>query len=376
MKHHSYGAVIIGGGFYGCVVARELRRYFPRVLVLEKEQDLMQRASYRNQARVHQGYHYPRSILTSLRSRINFSRFVEEYAEAVVSNFEKYYAIGKTFSKVTATQFRLFCDRIGAPVSPAPREVKALFNPFHVEDVFTVREYAFDSTKLKRLVRSQLAETEVEYETGAFALRLDPSGKSCRVAFTLGGGVEEVEARYVFNCTYSLINGILWRSGLPIIPMKHELAEMALIQAPEMLRNKGITIMDGPFFATMPFPARALHSLHHVRYTPHHSWLDTPGRGYFDAHRYFESIRPESHYDHMIKDAVRYIPLLEGARFVESLWEIKTVLPSSEVDDSRPILFRPVEGVRNIICILGGKIDNIFDIQNYLGEFFETREDD
>jgi len=32
MKHQSYGAVVIDGAFYGCVIARELRAYLPRVL--------------------------------------------------------------------------------------------------------------------------------------------------------------------------------------------------------------------------------------------------------------------------------------------------------------------------------------------------------
>ena len=289
MQHQSYGAVIIGGGFYGCIVARQLRKYFPRVLIIEKEIDMMQRASYRNQARVHQGYHYPRSILTALRSRMNFSRFVEEYGEAVYSSFEQYYAIGKTFSKVTATQFRLFCDRIGAPVGPAPYKVKALFNSSNIADIFTVHEYAFDTVKLKCLIRSQLDDAGVEYQYGTFVKGLRPAGQACRITFEQGGEEGEIEARYVFNCTYSLINGILSRSGLPLIPMKHELVEMALIEVPEVLRDKGITIMDGPFYATMPFPARGLHSLHHVRYTPHHWWIDAQDKEYFDAQRYFES---------------------------------------------------------------------------------------
>lgn len=45
-----------------------------RILIIEKDCDLMQRASYGNQAKVHNGYHYPRSILTARRSRVNFSK--------------------------------------------------------------------------------------------------------------------------------------------------------------------------------------------------------------------------------------------------------------------------------------------------------------
>jgi len=47
---------------------------------------------------------------------------------------------------------------------------------------------------------------------------------------------------------------------------------------------------------------------------------------------------------------------------VDSLWEIKTVLPKSEVDDSRPVLYRENCGLPGITSLLGAKIDNIFDV--------------
>ena len=372
MQSEKFGAVVIGGGFYGCEVARELKQYFENVLLLESESDLMQRASYRNQARVHQGYHYPRSLLTSLRSRVNFSRFINEYKGCVYSEFEKVYAIARSFSKTSAAQFKGFCDRIGAPIGPAADELRALLNPHHVEDVFSVLEYVFDSAKLKDIVKVRLAEAAVEYELNAMVERLRYVGDQCRVEFRHRGEIREVEARYVFICAYSHINGVLWRSDLPLIPMKHEFAEMALIDVPEELKNKGITIMDGPFFAVMPFPDRGLHTLHHVRYTPHHWWMDTPGEGYLDAHKHFENAPRETQYEHMIRDATRFIPSISRSKYVESLWEVKTILPRSEVDDSRPILFRPVDKVPNVICVLGGKIDNVFDVIDYIREFVES----
>ena len=374
MRFDSYGAVIIGGGFYGCFVAIELRKYFHKVLLLEKEDQLLERSSYNNQARVHQGYHYPRSILTSLRSRVNFTRFVAEYEPAVVQTFDTYYAIARTLSKIRAGQFKLFCDRIGAPISPAPDDIKAMFNPHQVEDAFTVLEYVFNAAKLREIMKRRLAEAGVECEAGAFVEKLRPAGNACQVEFSKNGEKFEVSSQYVFNCGYSLINGVLSRSGLPMIPMKHEFAEMALIEVPDSLRNKGMTIMDGPFFAIMPFPDRNLHTLHHVRYTPHHWWMDTPGGDYLDARQHFLNCPRESRYAHMIKDSIRYIPALEGASYVESLWELKSVLPRSEVDDSRPILFRPIDQAKNVICILGGKIDNVFDIQDCIRNLFDVGE--
>ena len=69
-----------------------------------------------------------------------------------------------------------------------------------------------------------------------------------------------------------------------------------------------------------------------------------------------------SNFAYMLKDAQRFIPSLGAARQVDSLFEIKTVLVQNEMDDGRPILFRKDYGLKNFSVIMGGKIDNIYDI--------------
>src|ERR1700754_599973 len=104
-----YQFVIIGGGFFGCAVALHLRRTgFERILLIEREADLLQRASYANQARVHNGYHYPRSFLTACRSRINLPRFCRDYDFAVRKDFVALYAVATSRSKVIPQQFERF----------------------------------------------------------------------------------------------------------------------------------------------------------------------------------------------------------------------------------------------------------------------------
>jgi hypothetical protein len=75
----------------------------------------------------------------------------------------------------------------------------------------------------------------------------------------------------------------------------------------------------------------------------------------------------------MVRDAARYMPILKECRHVDSIWEVKTVLPQSEVDDSRPILFKKDQGIKNLTCILGGKIDNVYDIPDEL-QFLTSEE--
>ncbi len=359
-----YDAIIIGGGFFGCSLALHLRRTRDwKVVILEAYSDLMQRASYVNQARVHNGYHYPRSILTGLRSRVNFPRFAEDFPECVTGDLDAYYAVARRFSNVTASQFALFCERIRAPIAPAPTWVRSLFNPELVEDVFRVTEYAFDSTKLKARMRESLDAAGVEIrfatearvvsrlEAGALEVDCNAQGSGCRLS-----------ARQVFNCTYARVNKLLDASDLPIIPVKQEIAEIPLIEVPEELENLAVTIMCGPFFSVMPFPARALKSLYHVRYTLHGSWHDRPDSSYLDPYEVLPSLQKQTHYAYMLKDAIRYMPCLSEARHVDSLWEVRTVLPRSESDDSRPILFVKDHGLENLTTIVGAKIDNVYDM--------------
>lgn len=358
-------ALVIGGGFFGCRIALHMRRHLGSVRIVEQERDLLQRASYANQARVHQGYHYPRSLLTAMRSRVNFGRFAAEYPECVDRSFEKYYAIGRLASQVTAAQFATFCKRIGAPLEPAPAAVRRLFDPGRIEEVFLAQEWVFDAVKLKDRVRAELEGDGVELQLGTRALRVSRAAGGLAVELAGPAGVERVLTRRVFNCTYSGINHFLGASRLPVIPLKHEGTEMALVEPPAALGGAAVTVMCGPFFSLMPFPPRALYTLSHVRYTPHHEWTerDEVARKPDDHQR-----ERKSNFDRMVRDASRYLPCIRECVQRDSIWEVKTVLPRSEVDDSRPILFCPDHGLPGLFCVMGGKIDNVYDIIQELDE--------
>jgi glycine/D-amino acid oxidase-like deaminating enzyme len=357
-----WDAAIIGGGFFGCMTALALSRHGRRVVVLEKHDRLLGRASYHNQARIHNGYHYPRSLRTAASSRLNFPRFVRQFADCVDSSFAQYYAVARLFSKVTARQFRAFFDRLGAPLEPAPEAVRRLFNPDLVEDVFRVTEYAFDAARLGQRLQQQLAEAgvEVRYQTEAIRVSLRTDGRLL-LRLVSQCGEDEVAAGEAYSCTYAQTNKLLAGSGLPLIPLQHELTEIALVEVPPPLRRAGVTLMCGPFFSVMPFPPRGLHSLSHVRYTPHDAWQDGDGP-YRDAHAELVRRPRRSRFSWMMQDAARYLPLLRDCRQRDSLWEIKTILPRSAEDDSRPILFRAHHGLPNLHCVVGGKIDNVYDL--------------
>ena len=363
--------VVVGGGFFGTYLAHYLAQTGRSVVVLERASALFSRASYGNQARIHNGYHYPRHILTALRSRVNYPRFVSEFPEVIDASFEKLYAIARRFSKVTAEEFRIFMQRIGAPIELASRADRALFDEHYIEEVFHVQETAFDAIRLRDVMAQRCREEGVRILTATTVTRL--VGRGDRIAVEFEGATTPLVALDVFVCTYSRINVLLAASGLPIIPLKHELTEMCLVSVPPALERRGITVMCGPFFSCMPFPPLGLHTLSHVRYTPHYAWRDE-GSLTHDAARQLDEPHPRSRFPEMSRDARRYVPALRNAVYRDSIWEVKTLLPRSERDDGRPILFRRNHGMRGVHVVLGGKLDNVYDAGEEVDGMIERNE--
>lgn len=362
-------AIIIGGGFYGAAIAIYLakQRGLKRIILVERERALLSRASYNNQARVHNGYHYPRSFTTAYRSRVNLPNFVRDWPDAVKQDFTKLYAIARRNSKVTAKQFIRFCRDIGAKIEPADQALKTLFEPRLIEDVFLAEEYVFDATKLASWAERELQECGVQicFETQVTAISNKPNGILCVAAQPDHSAEKLISCRYVFNCSYSGLNQFKGDFTGTRTGLKQEITEMALMQAPPALHSLGITVMDGPFFSMMPFPARGLHTLSHVRYTPHQHWDDEQG---IDPYQKLMQYENASRVDRMIRDVSRYLPAVLDARYVDSLFEVKTVLVKNESDDGRPILFEKHPELPGCYSVLGGKIDNIYDVLEKLND--------
>jgi glycine/D-amino acid oxidase-like deaminating enzyme len=358
-KH--FDALVIGGGFYGCAVALFMMREMGlrRVGLVEREACLMQRASYRNQARVHNGYHYPRSFTTGFRSRISLPKFIENWSDAMYRDFSHVYAVARHDSRVTAGQFRHFCKEIGAKLEPLADSIRTIFEPRLIQDAFLVEEPAFDAKILCDLIQRELHQAGVEVMCGLEVQSIDhlASGDLLLCA-SVGNIQEKLQGRYVFNCTYSQISRV---GDIPRYSnkLRHEIAELALVQVPGKFQSLGLTIVDGPFFSLMPFPSRGLHTLSHVRYTPHRSFLDITGE---DPYEQLESYPKHSQFERMVRDAKRYVPALVDLRHVESLFEVKTVLVKNERDDGRPILLERHPRLARMYSIMGGKIDNIYEV--------------
>src|SRR5512147_1265721 len=104
---------VVGGGIFGATTAVDLARAGADVDLYEAEPDLLLGATAKCQARLHSGYHYPRSDSTAAAARDAAPEFAARYPTAI-RRAAQHYVIARD-SLVSAGEYLAFCDRLGLP---------------------------------------------------------------------------------------------------------------------------------------------------------------------------------------------------------------------------------------------------------------------
>lgn len=366
--------LIIGGGIFGVYAALYLASKGCQVILIEKEKELMRKASTVNQARLHSGYHYPRSVATARMSDENKARFTREHQSFILFDFEKYYAIDRYGSLTDAAQFERFCRYIDIPCEKVAEH--PLFNYHRLEAVFRTREYTFDPVLMASYYREQIQQSPqinvLRYH------RLERAGSNGQEWEAVVQDMEHqsyvtIKAPQVINATYSASNSINQQFGLEKINLMHEISEMAFVSSPE-LKNIGLTIMDGPFGSIMPYGKSGLLSLSSVAYTHHKvSYAKEPT---FDCQEQrsdcqpdFTAIcndcafRPPSNYSKMLAQMKQYLTDKVQLHYFTSMFTIKSKLRANYIDDGRPTEIGLLSKNPRFYCIFAGKINSIYEIE-------------
>lgn len=375
-----YDKIIIGAGLYGLYAAKRCSDKGEKVLVLEYDRAPFQRATYINQARVHMGYHYPRSLTTAVKSAGYFRRFVEDFGFCIHDRFEQIYATSGRFSWTNAEQFMEFCRAAGIRCEEVA--VSKYFQTGMCDGAFLTEEYTYDAGILQKYYEEQLSDrNNVTFLFGARLKKILRKNDMFEVWMC-----DDIyfEAPFVLNATYASVNQIIEKTeGIDQekFKIKYELCEIILCEPGDTLRGTGITVMDGPFFSIMPFGKTGLHSLTSVTFTPHvTSYEELPT---FQCQRESEYGRPEcgpealgncntcihkpdSAWPYMSHLADKYLKPEYAYTYKESLYSMKPILKSSEVDDSRPTAIRVLSESPVFISVLSGKINTVYDLDAYL----------
>lgn len=374
--------IIIGAGLYGLYSALYCAKKRQRVTVLEMDGAAFSRATYINQARVHMGYHYPRSLATAQKSAGYFKRFVEDYSFCIHSRFQQVYATSRHFSWTDAKEFVKFCQDAGIPCEVLP--VERYFREGSCDGAFLTEEYTYDAHILRDFFLEELRKQKgVELLCQRDITRILKREDRYEIHALHQGKEERYEAPFVLNATYASVNQVLQLAGAEAegsfepFRIKYELCEIILCRVNDRLRDIGLTVMDGPFFSIMPFGKTGCHSLTSVTFTPHKTSHETVPRfscmeggscgrwlGNCDACEK----KPKSAWEYMSALARKYVREEYRFTYEKSLFSMKPILKASEIDDSRPTVIRYATRRPTFISVLSGKINTVYDLDDFLDE--------
>lgn len=369
-----YDFIIIGGGIFGCYAALYLADKGHRICILEKEKELFKKASIVNQARLHSGYHYPRSVATAIMSDDNKARFTKDHEPFINFQFEKYYAIDQFGSLTDAAQFERFCEYIKIKCERV--EKHPLFNFHRLEALYSTVEYTFDPILIAEFYKQKIKEnSQIEVWNYVKILEAEQLTNSWKVSAQdiENEEIKVIESSAVFNATYSGSNGINRLFGMRDIKLMHEISEMAFLTC-KPLTNIGLTVMDGQFGSLMPYGKSGLLSLSSVAYTHHKvSYDNLP---HFDCQKEnpackpdflsncnFCHAKPPSNYRKMISQISHYFSDEIRLDYFNSLFTIKSKLKANYIDDGRPTEISILNENPHFYCIFAGKINSIYEVE-------------
>ena len=369
--------LIIGAGLYGLYSALYSVKKGYKVVVLEMDDKPFNRATYINQARVHNGYHYPRSISTALKSKKYFDKFCEDYPESIKSDFTQIYATSKNFSLSNKEQFKKFCEVNDLRCDSVTNET--YFKDDMCDGTFITTEYTYDAHILKDNILNELKQysnlIEIVYSCNIKSIIKEEDKYKIELSDNT-----YYTAPFVLNSSYASVNQINVLANFETLPIKYELCEIIICKVSDKFKDIGFTVMDGPFFSIMPVGKTGYHSLTSVTFTPHQtSYSSLPtftcqkgNEEYCNPYRLGNcnecKNKPKSSWSYMSQLARKYLKDEYKFEYVESLFSMKPILKVSEIDDSRPTLIKVYSKSPTFISVLSGKINTVYDLQEVLDD--------
>lgn len=312
---------ILGAGWYGCHLASALLADGHQVEIHESKDRIFAGASGSIPARLHLGFHYPRSRITRAACQEHSEAFMAEYGHLTHGVPINIYAIARDHSLVDFEQYRrTLLGEVEFVTIADPEE----FGLRNVEGALLTGE---------RHILTEKARSHFEERLGD------------RVFFNQAHGIlDDSNFDLTIDCTFCANEA----SGVD----RYEPCLVLLMEGPT---TRAVTIMDGPFGSLYPWDEEAgLCSLSSALWTPFSKQL----RKYDEAQALLARITAEEIRDRavgMIDQMASYFPAINDYRLVEPKLSIRA-MPLSGADT------RLVDVVRlgpRVLRVRAGKIDAV-----------------
>lgn len=226
---------IIGGGWYGCHLAAALAARGREVELHELSGRLFSGASGGNPARLHRGFHYPRSRLTRAACLDHADAFMARYGALTRSIPVNLYAIAAEESYV---DFGNYVGSLRGEVPFLAVEEPAIYGLRGVEGAVLTAERHIVVDEARAFFETEIGQL-VHFERGA-------------------GDLNDPAYELTVDCSFCALDAEAVDRYEPCLTV--------LLEGPT---DRAVTIMDGPFPSIYPWnEAAGLSSLTSARWTP------------------------------------------------------------------------------------------------------------
>lgn len=225
---------ILGGGWYGCHIATALIGRGHQVELHEIADQIFAGASGGNPARLHLGFHYPRSRLTRAMCQDTHIEFMKRYGDMTRTIPVNVYAVAADSSLLDFGTYRqVFRNELDFIELERPHEIGLE----HVEGAILTGERHILIHEARAYFEKALA--------GHLRLNCGPDESTDAFDWTV-------------DCTFCACDAERID--------RYEVCVTGLLEGPT---DKAVTIMDGPFPSIYPWdPVRGLCSITSAKYTP------------------------------------------------------------------------------------------------------------
>lgn len=343
---------IIGSGFFGLACAFELSKIGHEILVYEKEKEILQGASKKNQFRFHLGYHYPRSQETVDELKKANTEFINFYSQYVFGKTENYYAISKNKSKVSLRKYLSFLKKNNLFI----KKSKIKFNKQKTSSFFLTKEKSLNYFKFVKIAKKKILDHKIKILKNSKFTKKDIS-----------------KFDKIIVCTYSQNTKILKKLGINTLPSyRYELIEKILVKLPYKYKNKSFIIMDGEFACLDPYLGTNYHLLSDVK----NSKIEVVNAKFPSFQNKMKKFLNKninyniknSNFHKFIENSVHFMPFLKDAKFIGSFKVIRTLAlnKNSKKNDERLSYINTHS--KKVISILAGKWNTSIFIAKKVGE--------
>ena len=335
--------MIVGAGWMGCHLAYTLKKHGFKVQLFEQKK-IFHGMSGANTNRLHMGYHYPRSFQTRLQSKFGYKNFLKRYPFLVKKIKDNLIYIIKKHSLIDFQTYKKVMKSSNLKIKETKYFKKKLSN---VEGLFKVDEAQILQERSKKFFKSKLGRSLQENKKINFN----------QIKFNKKIFFEGEYFDYLIDCTA----GHLF--NYKIFDISYEPRVTWIYKS--NLKSFALMAMDGPFYNIFPY-----NNKDYILGTPKFSKFKKIGSlksaiQFVKKIKKKEVLKRKIFSEKIIKQT--FIDFNKYFKFIGYFFSLTTIFNSKS--DNRPTL---VKKRKNVIFVLGGKIDTIFEAEKQILKILNT----